>query len=145
MHRETLELSAIAPERQQCRIRTKRNPEGTIYEIVSPEELSPRQIRTVGNMISEMLTLWDTAETKAEEQRTKKLLNDIVKVMIPDASLATIKQLPDIDKKAMAMGFLVRFGQIAAGALDPQTLGLFLSGRQSQDSNGSTEETLEAG
>lgn len=146
MDEQILDITAIAPARQKVRIRTAADQDGTIYEIVNPEELSIRELRDTGRKILELVGMWDDAKlTKAEEKRVMKLLDEVTRTLIIDVPAATVKTIPHVTKRTLAMGFLARSGELAGEALTPGQLGLYISGRSSRDSNGSTEETPDRG
>lgn len=147
-----LDLSAIAPERQKARLRTAKNPEGlrpdgTLYELRAPEEMSARELRSVGASISEMLTLWNSAKTKAEDAKIEKLLNGIACQVLHDAPVSAVRGLPAIVKRGVAMGFLARSSELAQESMGVETLmaRALLLASSLHGSNGSTEETPEPG
>jgi hypothetical protein len=146
MNEPTLEVTAIAPDRQKVRIKTTADPDGTIYELVNPEELSVRQLRDTGRKIYEALNLWDESElNKAQEKRLTKLLDEATRTLVIDCPADVAASIPHITKRTLALGFLARSGELAGDVMTPGQLGLYISGRSSPDSNGSTEGTPEPG
>lgn len=119
---EILDLSALTPEREQARIRTDADPDGTIYELAAPEDFGAVTLSQLGSIYSQHDELWEKAKrTPAEDKRLEQLLDDLAQRLIPDAPAAAIAALPALTKRVVAVRFFVAAGQATADLL-PSTL-----------------------
>lgn len=125
---DVLELSAIMPARAKARLRTLANPEGlrpdgSEYELVTPEELSLIELRRLG-------ADWQrTRDLQAPEKATKRdledaerILNDLVTRLIDGAVVEDVAQLPVMTRESVAIRFFVSLNDRQLAALGPETM-----------------------
>lgn len=119
---ELLELSSLVPKRRRARLRTEKDPDGTIYELAVASDFGARTLQQLFHEISEMDDLWGNPKiSKAEEKRLDVLLNTLAArliVGIPDADVA---EIPAIDKRALVMRFFVEIGGRVSRTMGPET------------------------
>lgn len=97
---DVLDLSAIKPKRKTARLRTETNPDGTLYERLSPEELSLLQLRDIGLEQKRIGELFETDPEGAEDA-----LNKVVSTILIGAPLEDIAQLPFQPKQELVSDF----------------------------------------
>jgi hypothetical protein len=140
---EVLELNALVEERPQARIKTPEDPEGTLYNLLVPEEIGTVDLARLSRLYVEHDELWEKeTRSAAEDKRLEKLSLDLTQALIPDAPAASIKALGAVTKRGLAVRFFV-----SAGLASKEALGQLASNlaNSSQGSPASTEETPPAG
>lgn len=117
-HDSILDLDALAPKREQARIRTDADPDGTIYELAAPADFGAVALAELSRIFTEHDELWEKAKrSAAEDKRLEKLLDELAQRLIPDAPAAAIAALPALTKRMVAVRFFVAAGQATASLM----------------------------
>lgn len=109
---DILELSALPPEREKVRLRTSADPDGTIYEMIAPDELGAVSMASLGRLFEAQEELWNAkSPSAAEQKRLAKLLDDLASRLIPDAPREAVEALGALAKRALVLRFFVQAGE----------------------------------
>lgn len=130
---EVLDLSALTPERPKARIRTSKDPDGTLYEVRVPEDYSAGALSRYMKRIEEFDRLWDKgALDRSEEKHIERVLNGLAGELLIGAPARDVAALPAASKRGLVMRFFASVALTTMGAT-----GL----RPEMAESGSTSET----
>jgi hypothetical protein len=109
------------PIRQKARLRTEANPEGTLYELATPEDFGPVDLRTLGTKYAEVEALLgsDGELDAAEDKRITQLTDEVVGRLLIDAPAEDVAALPFATKRALVMRFFVSMGGTVVEQMGP--------------------------
>jgi hypothetical protein len=112
---EILDLNALAPERETARLRWAEDEEGTLYELLAPQDLGAIELAELTRLFQNHDELWEKdTRTKAEDKRLVILLDTLAQRLIPDAPLEAVAALPALTKRGLAVRFFVSAGLATA-------------------------------
>lgn len=109
---DALDLSTIAPPRDTARLRTPDNPEGlrpdgTEYELTSPEDLSLIELQQLIYDSNQMQKLWAGEKmAEPEQKRLERIVNTHVQMLIRGSSEEDVAALSGIAKQKLVLRFL---------------------------------------
>lgn len=92
---ELLDLATVV-DRDTVRIRTKKNPDGTVYDLIERDELGPYELQLIYNRYEKwqrLLLLSDRKLSPAEKREVSKALGDILKLLIPELESPTLAEM----------------------------------------------------
>lgn len=145
MAEEILDLSALAPERQLVRIRTKEDPDGTLYELLHPDELGVAETHSFATLGRRVQSLWVKKTLTAKDRdELDRALTKIVRFVLPGCPPEIIDRLSDIQKSRVSIQFTKQMPEDvvknAAAAVEE-----LIGESASRPSNASTAGTPAAG
>jgi hypothetical protein len=112
---EILDLNALAPERETARLRWAEDEEGTLYELLAPQDLGAIELSELTRLFQIHDELWEKSErTKAEDKRLVSVLDKLAQRLIPEAPPAAVTALPALTKRGLAVRFFVSAGMATA-------------------------------
>jgi hypothetical protein len=118
-----LELDTLTPKRPQVLIRTPGDREGTLYEMLLPDELGieeEQELRAELREFSQLISK-DKA-TAADRKKLRARLDHLLRKVLPDAPAEVLAQLNDRKKQRVITNFTGALFAEDATAVDPMML-----------------------
>lgn len=113
MSRPVLEIDALAPERETVSIRSRAYPDGKLYEMATPDDLSLHQQAWFfrrGQTIAALLE--GEAELSREEQeQLNEVLDRATAMILPDLPRKIISELSAFARQKLALAFMAAFAE----------------------------------
>lgn len=91
---ELLDLATVV-ERDTVRIRTKKNPEGKLYDLLNLEELGPFEHQVLLSRHAKWSALAERTDRKltaVQQREIHKALGDILKLLLPEIEPAVLAE-----------------------------------------------------
>lgn len=122
-----LDLSTLAPERPTVRIKTKADPEGKLYEMAVPDDLSLADQQFLYARAGRLDTLMSKAEPTTEERQELTMVVDkAASLILRDVPDQVMDELPNLQKQRAILVFLSAFAtsveEIVKAATEVKTI-----------------------
>jgi len=141
---DTLELSALTPERRKVPLKWSGNPDGEIVELAEPRDFGILELRALGRAHDELEQLAGRPKhSAAQRARMTKLRDQLARAMILGGPDEAIAALDELTKETVIVGFFTRAGMSAASIMGADVMSRLAS--SPLVSNGSTAATPEGG
>lgn len=143
MGENILSMSTVV-DRDTITLETKKHPAGEVYELVKLADLGPYEYAILANRNEEVQKLKTVKKpTPAQKQRTKKLLNELVKMVCPAIEKAVLGELTDEQKQWILLTWSARLE--AAGAAEGNPTSRRTTAASPRGSRSSTAATRRRG
>jgi hypothetical protein len=115
MSEEILDLTTVV-ERDRVRIRTKRQPDGKLYELLNLDEIGPYEHATINARYAEAQKLLDGHRlTPKQKSAVTKALGDIVSLLVIDLEPAVLKEMEQTQRAKLVQAWAARHATGAEG------------------------------
>lgn len=124
-----LDLSTLAPERQTVRIKSSKHPEGKLYELATPNDLSLEDQQFLYARAGVLDSLMGKRKlSRNQRDELRMVLDKGAAIVLLDAPTEILDELSDLHKQSVILVFLTAFAdsleqtvKAATGQSSPST------------------------